>query len=1106
MSSEQTQFIEFDVANPDLENGRIVEASAGSGKTFSVAGIVAHEIATRPELRISEILVTTFTRNAAAELRDRIRRRLVTLEDALRNNRPADNDELARTLVQGDRIQMADRLVRAIREFDSATIATIHSVCSRVMAMAGLSVVGEGRTNSEIEELIAGVINDEFVSIIEDEASDFLESDSKTFLKLDSKTFLDRLTKVVKASLGSPLSLLVADGQTDQSNDKNSGELSVRTRRVVRSCVDRIRALTKDDPTFDDLLYRTARVLGNGEDGDPAVARAFRERFSLAIIDEAQDTDELQWSIFRSAFGADETTRKLVAVGDPKQAIYRFRGADVEAYIAERDSQKLRSLSRNWRSDADLVTALNVVFDGKSFGNGINYVTTVAREGAPKSSLGPFPAMSILNIGELGNGPAVVEPAAYRVLEILTVARFNTEDKKSIPPNPGDICVLVNSKNIGRKIEATLRNLGVPAVSSGTESVMSGAIAAELKSLFRAMEKMNSESHVRLAAATIFFGFNLVDVGSMSEKDLEIVGNELSSWNGTLRRSGISGLASVIRQNSEILNRLVSGSGGERRETDFVHLIELLHAETKGRGCDVTEILNAFSRLSEFDDLSELVSRRVESDRDAVQIMTVHSSKGLEFPIVVVADLWKMERRGGTAPVPIFHHNVTDEDGEKSRLIDVGWIVGQPHPLGNSIMKSEEGAEKKRLFYVAMTRAEHHVSLIYASRKADDKVERVTDSLLEDVKNSPDKLFIEVRDFTNRLPLDSYNVNVASDADLKVASLSKSLERSYQRQSFSGLTKNSREGSATNVDQPEIAAGGVDDDAQILSIHTGYASSDTPLAPVDCPMPLARLIGGTYFGKVLHRVYELVDFSASDLRSEVRKVVDKVVVGALALEKESLIEGIALSIETPMGGVLNEVSLSEIQPRDRLAELNFEMSVADLSSKVKVSDIGKVLRKALFEAGRTDDILLDYARDLESNFDTPIVGLMNGSIDALLRIPVDGQDQYFIADYKSNRLDVDGDEYVINGYSRVRMMEEMSHHDYPLQALIYGVGVYRYLRWCQPEVDADEQIAGFCYLFIRSMIGPDTPTEGADRHGVFTWIAPPGLWTELSLLFSGVRS
>jgi len=1080
---------DFSITDTQLENGLIIEASAGSGKTFSVAGIVAFQIATQPNLRISEILVTTFTRNAAAELRDRVRRQLVSLERALRENNISDDDEIAQTLARMDRIGCADRLDRAIREFDSATIATIHSVCSRVMAMAGLPVVGEGRSSTDIRKTIRFVVNSVLVSHV---------SSSGFRPLLDAPTFADRLEKTVTEVLSSPRSQLLAAGNTDESGDKESTDNAHQTRFLVRECVRRINAITQSDPTFDDLLVRTANLLSLG--GDEAVRDAFTSRFAIAIIDEAQDTDQLQWEIFRGVFAADESTRMLLAVGDPKQAIYRFRGADIEAYLSQRIPSKVRTLTRNWRSDARLINALNTVFAEKDFGEGIDYPEVSAREGAPETCIGDFPSLSILDIGEHSNLPAIVKPSALRVKELLMNLLIDDVDA----PNgrrylhPREICVLVNSKSTGRKIEKELRNMGVPSVSSGTESVMASVMASDMRRLFDAMAHPGDRSRLRLAAATVFIGEQLVTLGAVTDDVLDEIALQIFEWASLVRRRGINAWAFEIRRVPTIVERLVAGRDGERQETDFTHIVELLHVETGGKGSASEVLLDVMDRLTLLEDMNDTVSRRVESDRDAVQIMTIHASKGLEFPVVVVADLWKMETPS-TKHISIFHRPDPEDASQRHRAIDVGWVNKVNDPLGLAIRKNEEHAEKKRLFYVAMTRAKHHVSLIYATPKRATEL-RVTSTLLEDVAGVKDKKCIEVIAFTQSSQGAQYSPLGQKEGELVAAQLTRSLRQTYQRLSFSGLTKYHRGVVASPVQAIDPAQGGFDDDDDIITIRSGYTESTVEMGVP--AMPMGRLVGGTYFGKVMHAVYEHIDFSATDLETEIASVVDNVVVGALAEHRDELIQGVLLSLRTPLGGIMGETSLSDISSHNRLAEMNFEMGLADIDAQVTVSDMGATVEKCLRDAGRQDDILMPYVMGLRESFTTPLLGLMNGSIDALLRVGAPGNERYFITDYKTNRLDHDGVATMIDGYSREALLEEMEHHDYPLQALIYGVAVYRHLRWTSPDIDADAAIAGMAYFFVRAMVGLDTPIVDGHRHGVFTWEAPPGLWSQLSDVMS----
>ena len=1086
-----TDFVaqEFSITGTQLENGLIIEASAGSGKTFSVAGIVAFHIATQPNLRISEILVTTFTRNAAAELRDRIRRQLVSLERALRENNIAEDDDIAQMLEKLDRMGCADRLDRAIREFDSATIATIHSVCSRVMAMAGLPVVGEGRTSSDIAHTIRFVVNAVMISHAVSRGPSLFE---------DVKTFADRLEKAVTEALSSPRSQLLIGGTTNENGDKDSEQEGQQIRHLVRECVDRINKITQSDPTFDDLLVRTANLLAQG--GDETVRSAFMSRFTIAIIDEAQDTDQLQWEIFRGVFQADETSRMLLAVGDPKQAIYRFRGADIEAYLAQRVPSKVRTLTRNWRSDARLIRALNAVFTGKEFGEGIDYPEVSARDGAPETSIGDFPSLAILDLGGKTNQSGIVKPTAWRVRELLS--EILIDDTKAPKgqrlPLPREICVLVNSKVTGRKIEKELRAMDIPAVSSGTESVMASVMASDMRRLFDAMAHPGDRSRLRLAAATIFVGEQLVTLGAITDDVLDEIAQRIFEWASLVRRKGVNAWSYEIRRNTEIVERLVAGREGERQETDFTHIVELLHVETDGKGCAPEALLDVMDRLDDLEDMNETVSRRVESDRDAIQIMTVHASKGLEFPVVVVADLWKLSNPDAKR-IPIFHRPDPDDDNQRHRAIDVGWVSKNLDSLGINLRKNEEHAEKKRLFYVAMTRAKHHVSLILSHGK-DERDVRVTSTLLEDIASVSDPTCVAVIPYTAQPTSIPYVPRASEKVLLEPACLTHSLRQTYQRLSFSGLTKYHRGQAATPIAPSDPTHGGQDDDDDIITIRSGYTDVSVEAGvPV---MPLGRLPGGTYFGKVMHAVYELIDFSTTDLETEIAAVVDRVVVGALAEHREELIQGVLLSLRTPLGGIMGDTELSHIDPSNRLAEMNFEMGLADMDAQVTVSDMAAVVEKCLRDAGREDDILMPYVIGVKDTFVSPLLGLMNGSIDALLRIGTPGNQRYFITDYKTNRLDHDGVATMIDGYSREALLEEMEHHDYPLQALIYGVAVYRHLRWTAPDIDADAAIAGMAYFFVRAMVGPDTPTVDGHRHGVFTWEAPPGMWSQLSDVLS----
>ena len=1087
---------EFNIVNPKLENGTVIEASAGTGKTYSVASIVTRAIAMNENIRIGNVLVTTFTRNAAAELRDRIRRRIASTEAQLRDGVALPGDHLAGSLLGPDQRERAVRLARALREFDTATIATIHAVCARILTTAGLPSAG-GTGDVDIRDVIEEVVNDAVIS----EAN------------LNNVYDPSRLAAVVEARLAAPLSVLAYQAAVEKKNEIVPITAEVKAERdhlveVIESCVNRVRERMVNQPTFDDMLRRAAEVLA--DKSQVALVAALRQKYLLAVIDEAQDTDKLQWSIFQNIF-PDSSKNMLLAVGDPKQAIYRFRGADIDAYLSVREDDKLLTLRENWRSDEDLITALNHLFDGWDFGKGIDYIPVKARTGAPKSSIVGVKPLSIISLGAVTNKTRIVRPTALRVREILENVQISSHGKTRAV-KPGDICVLVTSRNTGASVESALREMGVSAVSSGTENVMQGEMATALYNLLRAIDEPYETSRIRLAAASPFFGASLATAGALDDETVEQIRRTISLWGSTLRRRGVAALAASLRADLEIAARIVHGGGGERRETDFAHVIELLHSATLGVGCTPAEVLNSFKDFSQIEPQSEIISRRVESDKDAVQIMTVHAAKGLEFPIVVVADLWKKVRaKNPKKPSPdAFYRDSPTNPGEREHVIDATYVLGSDlFTEAKEGRKQEESDEVKRLFYVALTRARHHVSLIVADDDPAKKTKtpRIVAGLAEPERFEDVSDVAEIVKKENIQTFPKYVSVHESNEDFSTAPFAGSVQQTYSRLSFSGITKNRKYKQVENLNLDGEARGGYgdDDEAEIISMRSGYSDKDVALLTTPDPMPLAHIAGGTYFGKVMHTVYEHIDFTAADLPLEVARVVDSYVTGLLLREhRQEIIDGVVLSLRTPLGGLIGPTTLAEVASADRLNELNFEMGLAALSHGVMVNNIGKVLVQGLEREGRFDDVLMPYARVLASDaFAVPLYGLMNGSIDTLIRFSQDAQQRLFITDWKSNRLDEDGMAYVIDGYSRESMVNAMEHHHYPLQALIYGTAVHRYLRSRAGSGTSLPAIAGMAYFFIRGMVGEPTPTENEHRHGVFTWEAPKGLWQELSDEISG---
>ena len=836
----------------------------------------------------------------------------------------------------------------------------------------------------------------------------------------------------------------------------------------------------------------------------------------MAFVDEAQDTDPLQWSIFRGIIEAISKDSFLVVVGDPKQSIYRFRGADVNAYLEERDVKNLISLDTNFRSDEDMITALNALMDGQSFGNQIDYVQVKSAPKNAGSQLSRFQPVEIVNLGDKPKANVPQKVAALRVAELLKHAQINGE-KVAL----SDICVLVRANEIGISLERELRSMKIPAVSGGTASVIQSEAAQSLQQLLQAIDRPSDMGLVRAAVSSMFFGRSLLDPAVMahgvvstgtgdggddsaaeSMAGIDVEHEFIRTLSRIIRKDGIAAVEAQILSNPLCLNSMLRSERAERRLTDLRHLVELIHQETEGKGIEASTALQTIADLESLDATAELVSRRIESDVDAVKILTVHAAKGLEFPIVVVADLWKDKTLGdtksktaderSTKKPPVFLSPQANAAGKKHRCIDVAWVeAGIPTPSARLASEDEALDETKRQFYVAVTRAKHHLSILLPSNQEGCVAYSCIDTGAIGQKDS-------------LIPVVPIPAKVSPTIPTRVVPVSThsfdgSTTQTYRRTSFSGISELAA-GRAQSV-LHAAPGSGLDEQPDFFGGHVHSAAADVA---VGTTMPLARVPKGTYIGTVIHEIFEHFDTAAPSIVNEMTRLVDIHASGpSLLSSRKDLIDGLVLAAQTPLGPLMGGASLATIPSRDRLPELSFEMGLAHLSKHVRVKQIGDVLLEML----PSNDPLFHYAQLLSSEqFDIPLAGLINGSIDAVLRVKnADGVEKLFITDYKSNRLDTEDDAQLIDAYHPSRLVHSMEHHHYPLQAILYGVAVHRFLRWKAPAVSSDDAIGGVAYFFLRGMV--NDPTFVDDQgcpYGVFQWTAPAGLWARLSNVMAGV--
>ncbi|MBV8462745.1 MAG: UvrD-helicase domain-containing protein, partial [Acidimicrobiales bacterium] len=492
----------FDPLGPLPEHRSAIEASAGTGKTHALATLATRFVA-EAGVAPSELLVVTFTRAAANELRAKVRQRLVETVDRMESASPSPDDDLdglAAFLARDDAEARCRRLRQAVTEFDAATVTTIHGFAFQVRA-----ALGAGSGVDAGDRLLP-----DNLPLLRAAATDVLAAASVGSSSADDLPDLDSLVRLADQLDGRP-DLVTFPAPDDPAAPDNLAflgglvadtiELAGRRRRAARTV------------SFDDILTRFRSVLTDSAVGRGAT-RYLASRYRAVLIDEFQDTDPVQWDIFSTLFGGTEQAEgpsRLVLVGDPKQSIYGFRGADVHTYrraVGDPHTTR-RVLATNWRSDGALLESLASLFTGVSFGEGFEFHPVLAAGGhegrrALDPDGRPLPALSLRlaigpGIAHQKNSPQFVLVTAAReailadlagqlrgLLEDATIPDERGTDLR--PVRPGDVAVLVPRHQDALDVQAALAGVRIPAVVTRAGSALESEAASQLRWLLHAME------------------------------------------------------------------------------------------------------------------------------------------------------------------------------------------------------------------------------------------------------------------------------------------------------------------------------------------------------------------------------------------------------------------------------------------------------------------------------------------------------------------------------------------------------------------------------------------------------------------------------------------
>ncbi|AFJ02288.1 Exodeoxyribonuclease V beta chain [Methylophaga frappieri] len=1136
----------LDAKTVNLSGSNLIEASAGTGKTFTLAELYCRFVI-EEQLEVSQILVVTYTRAATEELRSRLRRRLVEARDALLAQDVSTKTE-------------RHRLQVAIQSFDEAAIYTIHGFCQRVLQDFAFesghyfdmemvtdeqaikqTVVDDfwRRVISEVdpafaryllqqkqtpESLLAAVGHlsgkpflkflplqmvdvefayrqaqtdfialkkcwwaqrDEVVQTVSD--TDLLNGNQ--YRKTSVSKWLEALTNMIQSEVlpeslfqdfdrftPSRLEAALKKGKKLPDNDfwQQAEQFLTSHQHLVASWSLKLQYLRRQladylmtelpkrkrqnkVQAFDDLLINLQSAL-DGVHGGQLVTR-IRQQFRAALIDEFQDTDPVQYDCFRRLFQKSELP--VFFVGDPKQAIYSFRGADIFTYLeAKRASANEFNLDTNWRSHPLLVDAVNQLF--QQVETPFRYADIpfipVKAERKPTSVLCHADhSLSALAFWWHDTGGKVADKGSMQrwaadhtaddIAALLNDSASGkvqlTTDNRSRRLNGGDIAVLVRNHQQASDIQQALRKRGVNSVLQSRDNVFHSPQARMLEQVLMAIAHPSDDVLISTALATPLFADTALTLyhKQQNEADWQQVTDYFLSVHQRWQQTGFISMFRRLMVEQNVASRLLANPDGERQLTNLLHLAELTQICASRHNHAMEAVLTWLaSQRQASGETQETTQIRLESDEQLVKVVTIHTSKGLEYPIVYCPFLWHVGKPRQKPAVISFHR---EEDNQACVAF------GEPEMSQAELAyENEEKAESLRLLYVALTRARERCVINWAAVREVEK--SALFSLLHAHHTTPEpaQMRDELQQFILRNPVAMTLTALSQSSKTTSLLASQDNDLIWQARRFTASIK------------PVWQVG------SFTQLSRGF-TSEKPDHDADFVVPASHVEvthsfdqfsfpRGAQAGTCLHSIFEHWDFQNTG--SDWQEIVTK------NLRQHGIQKGWVPTVMTWLQSVVltplspvSHLTLASIPTTKRLDEMAFYFPVNALT-------VGR-LKAALMPHANAMPILKPVLAQL--NFKM-LQGFMKGFIDLVF----ESEGQFYIVDYKSNFL---GNHP--NQYQQAALEEAMITHHYPLQYLIYSLALHRYLKTRISRYDPDQHFGGVYYLFIRGM-QPDWGQSG----------------------------
>lgn len=1226
----------FDVFNASLTGSNLIEASAGTGKTWSITGLYLRMVVEQ-NLLPENILVVTFTKAATAELTGRIRQRLqqaMSWHNGDKESKEADFFNNLFKQWQGiiSDTDIKQRLLKALARFDQAAIFTIHSFCQRLLNDYAFEAGGRFNLTlmTDSQELTEAVVADFWrtkVSTLDKDNEVWAtwliqQQQSPTVWLNEIRNFINRPyqkilppEEVAPVDKGLAKKIIQQQAKVSSEWNKNSkvitadlsalmedGLLNGRSYKIIalddyvaglsaflqknltthfslistgankfsqKEIVSKLKKgkEVKDYPfftaldeliefhteycdqvsdsfhsrkqnllielleytntqlaemkseqgllDFDEMLLNVYKAL-SGDQAD-ILAKAATRQYQSALIDEFQDTDPLQLTIFQKLFA--QTKTPLFYVGDPKQAIYSFRGADIHAYYQGANNvDTQQTLLTNYRSSPALVDSVNALFSPKqpSFiteNIHFDWVNSHAKKQLVIKDKSDAALQFVIAQSDDGKSfsktkiePIAIANTVQQIADILAKSQtgeayFKENGDTITKVTPSDIAILVPTNKQAKKMAQALSRQGIMSVRQGQDKVLQSEAAHTLLRLMQAVAEPGNEARITELLADPLVGFSgpLIVALKAQGHQWEMLLENYWQLRSIYLESGFSAmfrcwLNTEDEAGQTLPQRLVEFVDGERNLTDLMHLAEIMQQRSRQQ-VSLKSLISWLQYAINGSGVEDEHQLRLESDTQRVKIVTLHACKGLEYNIVFCPFLWQGKK---------LHDSeiIAAHQGEQA-IVDFGSAEFEQSRIE---AEKDQLMEQLRLLYVALTRPVHHCVIfwadvqfkqhIYTANSAlawllygdETMVDQPVEQLRKKVKNMSFENFVAgVEAFKQnagqRQPasVNSNNANIEIEiiqqADkptyismtpevsekLSLASLPKNpIYPSWTTASFTALTGGQHatvERSAHADDVPEITK-----DNSRTDIDAGIT------APSIFTFPR-----GAMPGECLHTIFEHWDFECTD--KEALKILVAENMNRFSIAKAELRPQWYEPVTNAVFNTLNKLlktssqptgfSLSKVAAQDRQAELEFL-----LAARGSTHEIQQLLSDPQYKVPQE---FIEASKQLTNK---RIQGFLMGFIDLVFK---DDQGRYHVLDWKSNYL---GDS--CKDYAPALIEHAMAETHYYLQALLYLLALHRYLQQQVPDYNIEQHLGGAWYAFVRGVDINQPENEAANGFYEFT--------------------